>query len=195
VEGVVEKPEIMAMSNNAPEASRTNPLHAAQSPAHGNWTHFALLVCSLLATVQCLGVGMGAVRPFVAIEDHRALVLFIGTVTGLAGGASIYIFATHVLGRSKPPRLFRLSAALLLVFVAFEMGTITTLIAFGQSSPWGYVVEGISGPLFGWLDGVVSPAWWTLPFIIGFFGTIGVLAHLWENAKASGFLTSEGLRT
>jgi hypothetical protein len=191
----VEKSDITAMSRTSPQASRANPLHAAQSPALSNWTHFALLVCSLLATIQCLGVGMGVVRPSVAIEDHRTSVLSIGMATGLAGGASIHIFATHVLGRRKPPRFFRLSAALLLVFVALEMGTIATLIAFGQSSPWGYVVEGISGPLFGWLDGVVSPGWWTLPFIMGFLDTIGVLVHLWENAKASGVLTSEGLRS
>lgn len=178
--------------NGAPELGVTD---AETRTVRGRWDVFASIVLALIGAAESMSIGMSMLRPIFAIEDHRALILTAGLATGLAGGFALYVFAMHLLGKPKKRRLFRFSAALLLAFCAFELGTITTLIAFGASSPWGYVVEGLSGPLFGWLEGVISVAWWPVFFIAGFAIATGVGLHLWEAAKVKGFVTPDGVRS
>ena len=154
---------------------------------------FYACALAVIGGMESFGIGQNLLKPFFSVEDHRMLIIMAGLATAVTGCFAVFVFAMHLFARHVPHQLFRLSGPVLSGFVAFQMGLFATLMVFGESSPWGHIIKGISGgPLIGWLDGIISPAWWPLPFIAVSLLTLGVISHVWADMKTKGFLTPDG---
>lgn len=143
-------------------------------------------LASIGAGAYGFGAATGLLRPWMDFEQQRTLMLSAGGV-----GAAITIWATatfvfHFLDDRQPGRKLHAALVILSVVVAIEVAMITTSIAFGESSPWGHIVEGINGPAIGILAGIVPSWWWAPLWAATLLIVLSAFAHLVRVARRRG---------
>ncbi|MEL7273619.1 MAG: hypothetical protein AAGK33_09290 [Pseudomonadota bacterium] len=127
----------------------------------------------MTAIVMVLMRSFGA-APFSSVMQGITLFL-VWAFTSLCA----FTVMAFLLGAPVRRRRLRWAGLVMAAFMAATLGVAATLFVFGKVSPFGFALDGISGPLTdGLLTGLLFPMVWPVVFLGAGFGGILCLLRL-----------------